>query len=289
LDNSFTVKKENIKDALYQLGITAGCGLMVHSSFKSLGNVEGGPKAVIEAILDVITPEGTLIMPSFNHGGPFNEGKAGYYDPNTTRTCNGIIPDTFWRMPDVFRSLDPTHPFAAWGKNAERYIHFHHRTLTMGPKSPLGQLYEDDGLCLLIGVDYKSNTFHHAVEMCLNVPCLGQRSEAYPVLLPDGRLVKGRTWAWRDGNCPFTDTALYSVEMKDRNLQKESIVGNSKLICFRLKDCFQVVSEFLKNGTDKYPPCSNCKIRPWKVPQTVSSDWDREKQCIKPDSEAWSY
>ena len=111
---------------------------MVHSSLKSFGRVEGGARTVIAALMEVITPEGTLLFPSFNHGRAFEEGQPGYFDPRETPTTNGAIPDLFWRMPGVLRSLAPTHAFAAWGKNARRYMQFHHRTLTMGPESPLG-------------------------------------------------------------------------------------------------------------------------------------------------------
>ena len=115
-------------------------GVIVHSSLRSLGHVEGGAQTVVEALMEIITPEGTLVMPSFNHDVPFREGGPGYYHPHETPTTNGAIPDCFWRMDGVHRSLNPTHPFAAWGKHARRYTEFHHRTLTMGPESPLGLL-----------------------------------------------------------------------------------------------------------------------------------------------------
>lgn len=281
------VKKEDIVAGLRALGIEAGAGLMVHSSLKSFGYVEGGAAGVIEALQEGLTPEGTLLMPSFNHGRAFDPGEAGYYSPTETPTKNGRIPDTFWRMPGVWRSLNPTHPFAAWGKHARRYIEFHHRTLTMGPQSPLGLLCADDGFCLFIGVDYRCNTFHHVVEMCLGVPCLGRRTEAYPVLLPDGRRVMGRTWGWRERSCPITDANRYHDRM--RPFQRETIVGASRWIAYRLPDGFEVIARCLYEGKDGFPPCSHCPIRPRRVPETVPSDWDAERQCLRPESEAWGY
>jgi len=157
------VSKEDIISGLRKLGVTPGINMIVHSSLKSFGRVEGGPRTVIEALMELVTSEGTLLMPSFNHGMPFKEGGRGYFHPGETPTTNGAIPDLFWRMPGVYRSLNPTHSFAAWGKNGRRYTEFHHRTLTMGPQSPLGLLYADGGSCLLLGVGYAVNTFHHVV------------------------------------------------------------------------------------------------------------------------------
>jgi aminoglycoside N3'-acetyltransferase len=239
--------------------------------------------------MEVITPAGTLLMPTFNHGQPFEEGGAGYFHPGETRTRNGAIPDLFWRMPGVLRSLDPTHAFAAWGKNARRYVEHHHRTLTMGPQSPLGLLCADGGLGLLLGVGYGSNTFHHVVEMSTGAPCLGQRSEAYPVVLPDGRRVMGRTWGWRAESCPLNDAALYGMEMEARGLDRVAMIGACRATLYRLQDGYEVIANLLRTGKDGHPPCSRCPIRPRHAPETVESDWDAEKQQLKPETDAWNY
>jgi aminoglycoside 3-N-acetyltransferase len=272
-----------------ELGLYAGAGVMVHSSLRSFGHVEGGAQTVVLALMDVITPEGTLMMPSFNHGDPWQEDSTYAYDPRTTRSTNGAIPNALWPMPDVLRSLDPTHPFAAWGQHAQRYTQFHHRTLTMGPASPLGLMLQDDGYVLLLGVDYTSNTFHHCVEMMLNTPCLGKRCEAYAVQLPDGRRVMGRTWGWRNASCPFTDSNRYADVMAERGLHKQRKIGECTATLFKMRDCFDVVSEILRNGRDGFPPCAGCPIRPRVVEHTVESDWDEAMQSLKPNSVAWTY
>ena len=281
------VTRSDIVAGLRRLGIEPGTRLMVHSSLKSFGRVDGGAQTVIEALMEVVTPAGSLMMPSFNHGTAFGDEGAGYYDPAETPTISGTIPNLFWRMPDVYRSLDPTHPIAAWGSDARRYTEFHHRTLTMGPDSPLGLLHADGGYGLLLGVDYGVNTFHHVVEMTLDVPCLGQRTEAYPVLLPDGRRVEGRTWGWREKNCPFTDEGRYFDEMQ--SVQTQTAIGSSTVTLFGLDDCFEIIARILRNGRDGFPPCSQCPIRPRKIEATVNSDWDAEQSVLMPDSAAWDY
>lgn len=283
------VTKDDIKEGLRRLGVSAGFGLIVHSSLKSFGYVEGGARSVIEALMEVITPEGTLLMPSFNHGFVFQPGEPGIFDPLQTPTVNGAIPDLFWRLPGVHRSLDPTHAFAAWGKHAARYVGNHHRTLTMGRDSPLGLLWQDGGYGLLLGVGYEANTFHHVVETVVGAPCLGQRTEALPVRLPDGRIVLGRTWSWRAADCPITDRLLYPSEMKKLGLQSKTTIGNCRAILFRLQDCYEVVANMLQHGWGGHPPCNQCSNRPRRSPHTVPSDWDAERQQPAPDSICWQY
>lgn len=58
--------KNDLVIGFRQTGLTAGEVVLVHSSYKSLGPVDGGPQAVVDALLEVITPTGTLIIPTFN-------------------------------------------------------------------------------------------------------------------------------------------------------------------------------------------------------------------------------
>ena len=59
-----------------RLGLQAGMGVVVHSSLRSLGHVEGGAQTVVEALMEIITPEGTLVMPSFNHDVSIPRGRS---------------------------------------------------------------------------------------------------------------------------------------------------------------------------------------------------------------------
>lgn len=277
--------KEDIVAGLRSLGVARGMGLMVHSSLRSLGYVEGGPEAVIGALMDVLGPEGTLLMPSFNHGGPFAPGGAGIFDPRETPTINGRIPDTFWRMPGVLRSLNPTHAYAAWGRNAERYVAGHHLTLTMGEDSPLGLLMRDGGCQLHLGTTHSTTTAKHLAETMRRAPCLGLRTEAYPVRLPDGTVAEHRTWGWRERSCPLTESGkLIEVEMERRGLQRKGFIkgrpdgpadasAGCPVTLFRLSDLVDAIFDLLDNGCGDIPPCSRCTIRPRVVSATRPSDW----------------
>src|SRR5436190_23874758 len=63
------VTKAQLKTDFASLGLKAGDVVMLHSSLKSLGYVEGGPSVVIEALYEAICPGGTLIVPTYYQPG----------------------------------------------------------------------------------------------------------------------------------------------------------------------------------------------------------------------------
>src|SRR3990172_1035513 len=97
------------------LGLTQGDTLLVHSSYKSLGGVEGGPQTVIDALLEVLTPTGTLIMPNFN----FDFCKGAPWDVRSTPSKMGAITELVREDPRAKRVFHPIYSFAIIGKHAE--------------------------------------------------------------------------------------------------------------------------------------------------------------------------
>ena len=66
-----------IKEATLAAGVCPGDILLVHSSFKSLGPVDGGAEAVIGGFEDAIGPEGTLVVPTLCSSDFFNSYSGG--------------------------------------------------------------------------------------------------------------------------------------------------------------------------------------------------------------------
>jgi aminoglycoside 3-N-acetyltransferase len=261
------VTKQMLKNSLETLGLHAGMNLIVHSSLSSFGYVEGGADTVIDVLQEILTEQGTLMMPSFNHGKPYMDGHI--FDIKHTGTTSGIIPDTFWRRKGVLRSMNPTHSFAVWGKNAKRYTAYNHDAEAMGKGSPLSLLFEDDGYCMLMGVGYRSNTFHHYVETDIDAPCLSARGEVYTVRHADGTLSNAHTWGWRESNCPIDDSALYSEEMEKQGIHSQINAGESVVTLYRLKDGYRIIAKCLLDGYKDFPSCRDCTVKPRICKYTV--------------------
>ena len=58
-------QKEIVED-LKRLGLERGTAVEVHSSLSSIGFVEGGALTVINALMEVISEEGAMVMSAYN-------------------------------------------------------------------------------------------------------------------------------------------------------------------------------------------------------------------------------
>ncbi len=176
----FTV--ESLADDLRSLGVGSGSTLLVHSSLSSLGYVAGGAHAVVLALLDVLGPAGTLVVPAHSSDlsdpghwenppvpeawWPVIRASAPAFDRDLTATRGmGAIADTVRRVPAALRSAHPTDSICAVGPGAARLTAVHRLEDGLGESSPLARLYESGADVLLLGVGHANNTSLHLAEV----------------------------------------------------------------------------------------------------------------------------
>ncbi len=178
--------KESIKQQLAQMGLKPTDTVLIHSSMKSIGQVDGGADTVLDAWMEYFS-EGLLLLPT--HTWRQMSAEYNVYDPATEESCVGLLTNLFRKREGVVRSLHPTHSMAAYGKNAAEYVAGEENCNT--PCTPGGcydRLRAVGGKVLLVGVGHERNTFIHGVEEVLNVPNrLTDKPFLFYVVMPDGR------------------------------------------------------------------------------------------------------
>jgi aminoglycoside 3-N-acetyltransferase len=154
------LSSRELADSFRELGVEGGDTVLVHSSYKSLGPVIGGPRAVIDALQEALGPDGTLIMPTFNFG--FCEGEP--FDARTTRSHMGVLTELVRTDPNSKRVEHPIYSFAVLGARADEAASISDPS-SYGANSLFGHLRKWDGKIMIIGLSYNdSMTFFHHVE-----------------------------------------------------------------------------------------------------------------------------
>ena len=162
---------------LRSLGLVIADLLFVHSSFKSLGSVDGGAGTVVDALEAVLGTEGLLLMPSFNLLNGQDKRMAAWKIESTPSTV-GWLTEFFRCLPATHRSDHYSHSVAARGKEAAAFVGDHLNSegmvspwdhppwgKTYGTHSPMVHAYHRGGKLLMLGVDYQSSTYFHLVEV----------------------------------------------------------------------------------------------------------------------------
>lgn len=163
------ISNERLVEDLSRLPVDRGAIVLVHSSLKALGYVEGGPATVVEALVDVFVERnaGTVMLPTYSIAGTMHatlltgEG----FDVRTTPSNLGAIPEAFRRHPDAIRSIHPTHSFAAIGLDARWLVEEHHTCGTsFGTGSPMAKARDRHGYLLGLGTNLGNVTYYHCLE-----------------------------------------------------------------------------------------------------------------------------
>ena len=243
------VTGRDIVEGLRSLGVEPGHLLLVHSSLSRFGRVEGGAPTVVQALLDSVAPNGTVIVPTFNYG-------TLPYDPATTQSLTGAISDAFWRTPGAVRSNHPTHSFAAIGPWAREMLENHQHMDPLGHTSPLGRLFRANGWVLLMGVDHRSNSMIHTAEESMKVPYVGRTRTA--------AVLRGKEVTEVTVRRPGCSSGFNVVgdAMRPMGLIREATVGQSTLMLMRAGDIVSVASGMLARDPAALlchlPDCDRC-------------------------------
>lgn len=181
----------DIRRALRSAGVKRGMTVAVHVSLSEFGYLRGGAATLIQALRDVLGPQGTLCLPTHSNsvlGAP-------PYDPARSRSNTGAVTEFFRTLPGVRRSAHPTHSVAAMGPAAEALV-----GAVRPDQAPLardgfwGKLVDAGGYVLLM-CPVRSATIFHVGETWLDLP--------QPPLIAHALDARGRRRVYTLPNAPW--------------------------------------------------------------------------------------
>lgn len=228
-ENMSTDEIKSIQEALYALGVEASDTLLIHSSYKSMGEIEGGADTFFDAVLSYLGENGTLVMPALSYETvTFDQP---YFSVKQTPSCVGYLPEYFRTIVEgVVRSMHATHSCCVKGKYAAQLIADHEKDETpVGENSPFRKLPYYDGKILFIGCSTNNNTFMHGVEEIADPPYWLNRSRRVEYTLEDHLGNQIRRQSYRHG---FNIDGKRVVQRYSRmeNLLKDNEIRRGKML-----------------------------------------------------------
>ncbi len=258
------VTTKDIEKAIKKLGIKSGDIVLVHSSLKSFGTVEGGAEAVIEALENVITKDGTLVMPALSQ----KNFPHALEDWSLDRPSDvGLITETFRKMEGTLRSDQETHSACAKGKYAKDIVGNHkgygprygtYSEWAFSESSPWQKLYDMHAKIVFLGADLSSNTIKHMVEYYLVNDVLDNvdkelydecKAQIRYSLLPEAH----------DGIWPYTDMLEMESVFDEYGIIKRTNCGDALLLCVPAYEICNIIEATVRADIDK-----------WMTEQTVA-------------------
>jgi aminoglycoside 3-N-acetyltransferase len=168
--------RTTLADQLRSLGVQAGAPLMLHSSLRKVGPIVGGADALLDALVDVISPTGTLMM-------LLGADLSVPFDARTTPVDveeMGVLTEVFRQHPEVRVNDHAAARYGALGPASRALLepiplHDYH-----GSGSVLERFTDTGGMVLRLGANVNTVTLTHWAE--------------YRARLPDKRRAKLRYW-----------------------------------------------------------------------------------------------
>ena len=260
------ITKTSLESDLRKLGIKEGDMIFVRISYKSIGKVEGGPKTVIDAILNVIGEKGTLLATAFpkrirSYKRFFNRHYV-YY--KGMKPITGAIPSVMCSYPNAFFSGNPISTYVAIGKDAE-YLTESHTVESESYDIVRLMIERYQPKCLRIGGNVLDGTAHLPFSDGL------KQHHAYQRRLPEGIYYSDngkRTWKERtvsafcyDG---FRNFFMKNIINNPKAVLSEGKVGNGQAMVTSMRETYEIEKKFITPDPTilicDSPKCLICRL-----------------------------
>ncbi len=253
-----SLSKREIIEELYNLGVRPGMVLEVHASLSSFGYVIGGAQTVVDALLELLGEDGTLLMPLqmgknsevsrwLNPAVEYEDIKKvrdniPAFDKNASDTAGmGKIVDNFRRREGVVISTHPSVAFVAKGRHAYHLCNHQSLHFPLSSESPIARLYELRAYCLLLGVNFEACTSMHLAEYAC---------DCRPIIVEGGAVLQNGNRVWKK----YLNLDLNSKDFKFPGLVLEKLgkvekgfIGSCEAMLFSVNDAVDEATRYLEN------------------------------------------
>jgi aminoglycoside N3'-acetyltransferase len=237
--------RKRIFEGLEKLGVSRGDHLAVGASFRSLGPVDGGPDVFIDALIDFVGDEGTVMMNTHTPIFYLAEVRAGItdsiFDAASTPCITGATAERFRQRASVLRSRHPAYSVAAGGRHAHLLTAEHDENAAAF--LPYDRLAEIGGKYLAVGIGYRLAGFRHCAQQAAGLLDVVPWRRAVRYRDRAGRI---QTFILRDrGGCTRRLPELVET-LRSEGLVSEGRIGPALSILVPARESLARMSSVLK-------------------------------------------
>jgi len=257
---------DELKSNLKALGVTYGDVLLLRAGLGAIGRIPGGAEAFLDALLDVVGDQGTIVSLAFTGGSFIKKPSKAEFFHRGKKSYAGALPNAMLNRADAFRSSHPMCSYVAIGKCAS--------TITSGHNEyspayePIRKIIELNGKNMLIGCVESSPGFTtaHLAEADLGMTSLAVAPKLVSTYYQadDGSIKLFRRPD--PGFCSNSFYKFYALYVK-KGVLRAGHVGAAYSIIAPAKECFEiekgVLSKDRRFNVCDSPECFMCNAGRW--------------------------
>jgi aminoglycoside 3-N-acetyltransferase len=251
--NKYTV--DDLVRGIKGLDIKRGDTVLVRAALRAIGDIDQNQKrsiALLQALLDVVGAEGTIVGLAFNRPSLFPKKNENSIITAQTPPMNGGLAIEMVNWPGAMRSQHPTNSFVAIGRLAGELVMGHDETATCF--HPMKKIIEYDGKLILVGCVRSSPGFS-TTDFALEELGFATRSISsgwqgvYYERDHEVRLFKRKDVP----GCSRGFYKMYSHYVREGKL-RTGFVGDAYSVTINARDAFEIDTRILKENP-KYTLC----------------------------------
>jgi aminoglycoside 3-N-acetyltransferase len=256
-DSLWRYDAEALKKALKKIGISETDTVMVHANFNPASGFKGAPQDIVNALVELVGRAGNLLMVSIPFRGSAYEylSKNKPFYVNRTLSMMGLVTEVFRKKTGVLRSLHPTHPVLAYGKDSTWLVADHERCLfPCGSGTPFEKFRQLKGKILFFDVGFEAITFFHHVEDLTKsmLPFNVYAEERFVATTFDGENRQQLVETYAFNPRIARNAAKLAAAMAAQGKVRKTTVGRSSLLLVEAEDVVACQTEMISAGNLPY-------------------------------------
>ena len=229
--------RSDVHSFLKNLGIKPSDTVLMHTSMRAIGEVEGGCDGLIDSFKSYLC-DGLFIIPTHTWA---SVGRTVFeYDPRASVPCIGALPTVAAFRSDGVRSLHPTHSVAAFGSRASEFVKGEEKATSPCPVGGVwSRLYDEGAKILLVGVGLNRNTYIHAIDELIDLP--DRLTPPVHITVIDGEKKYETNFRKHSSNTGSENFGVFEKPLAKLGAITYAKLGNADVMCVDAQKCTKII------------------------------------------------